>query len=526
MTKPTYRKRYLEFKTKYGRIKEAMNSLKLNYDKLKIKYDRKEQRCVTLEKGMEDLRVRLAKDMEDLRVRLAKAEGRLAQHDNPHMPSSKKPIGQKNNGIVSDKPDKPEGKPKKPGAQKGHPGVTSRPKPTQFKTHMPEMCPRCGTSDLEVTNIELKDITDIPPKVKAVTTQHTTNTCRCLNCGHSGIELEVQTHENSEDPQSCPIMCSENKNEVVLPASEKISYKVIPSHGRYGRNLVTEAVNNFACRMPNRMNAAEIMRYGISMATGTIHNILSRTGKNMGTKALHIMESVKASDLLHVDETSFSLNGKNVWVWIFFNPRTGETLYVIRESRGKDVIREVLGSDWKGTIVCDGWTAYKGYNIQRCWAHILREIRDVVRKNPDCQEAKQMLRVLTNAYRRGTDAQKISESQAEDNETFESRRKLYKYLRRRIRGILKIRTDCEDLQKFRTKLGNAYEDLFRFILDPRIPPTNNAAERGLREIVIHRKIRGSIRSEDTMEWLGYLFTCITTWKMRGLNPLKEMAAYI
>ena len=186
---------------------------------------KKEQRCVALEKGM-----------KDLRVRLAKAEGRLAQHDNPHTPSSKKPIGQKKNGIVSNKP---EGKPKKPSAQKGHQGVTSRPKPTKSKTYMPEMCPLCGISDLEVTNIELKDITDIPPKVKAVTTQHTANTCRCLNCGHSGIELEVQTHENSEDPQRCAIMGSENKNEAVLPASEKISYKVIPSHGRYGRNLVT-----------------------------------------------------------------------------------------------------------------------------------------------------------------------------------------------------------------------------------------------------------------------------------------------
>ena len=83
----------------------------------KIKYDKKEQRVqITLEKGM-----------ADLRVRLAKAEGRLAQHDNPHTPSSKKPIGQKNNGIVSNKP---EGRPKKPGAQKGHQGVTSRPKPT------------------------------------------------------------------------------------------------------------------------------------------------------------------------------------------------------------------------------------------------------------------------------------------------------------------------------------------------------------------------------------------------------------
>ena len=137
-----------------------------------------------------------------------------------------------------------------------------------------------------------------------------------------------------------------------------------------------------------------------------------------------------------------------------------------------------------------------------------------------------MLRVLIRAYRRGTDAQEISETRAEDKETFESRREMYKYLRRCIRGILKIQTDCADLQAFRAKLGNAYHDLFRFILDPCIPPTNNAAERGLREIIVHRKIRGSIRSEDTMEWLGCLFTCITAWKMHDLNPLKEMAAYI
>ena len=59
------------------------------------------------------------------------------------------------------------------------------------------------------------------------------------------------------------------------------------------------------------------------------------------------------------------------------------------------------------------------------------------------------------------------------------------------------------LEKFMGKINNAGSDLFRFVLNPNIPPTNNAAERGLREIVIHRKIRGSIRSEDTMEWLGY-----------------------
>ena len=78
--------------------------------------------------------------MKDLRVRLAKAEDRLAQHDNPHTPSSKKPIGQKNNGIVSDKPDKPEGKPKKPDAQKGHPELPVVPNPHSLR----HTCRRCA----------------------------------------------------------------------------------------------------------------------------------------------------------------------------------------------------------------------------------------------------------------------------------------------------------------------------------------------------------------------------------------------
>ncbi len=79
--------------------------------------------------------------------------------------------------------------------------------------------------------------------------------------------------------------------------------------------------------------------------------------------------------------------------------------------------------------------------------------------------------------------------------------------------------------KFMGKLGRALPDLFRFVLDPSIPPTNNAAERGLREIVVHRKMRGGIRAEGTMEWMGNLFTCVSTWKNRGLDYLQEIARY-
>ncbi len=63
--------------------------------------------------------------------------------------------------------------------------------------------------------------------------------------------------------------------------------------------------------------------------------------------------------------------------------------------------------------------------------------------------------------------------------------------------------------KFMGKLGRALPNLFRFVLDPRIPSTNNAAGRGLREIIVHRKIRGGIRAERTMELMGNLFSCVS-----------------
>ena len=63
------------------------------------------------------------------------------------------------------------------------------------------------------------------------------------------------------------------------------------------------------------------------------------------------------------------------------------------------------------------------------------------------------------------------------------------------------------------------------MLNPKVQPTNNAAERGLREIVVHRKIRGSLRAESSMETCGNIFTCVSAWKNRGPDYTKEMLAY-
>ena len=87
--------------------------------------------------------------------------------------------------------------------------------------------------------------------------------------------------------------------------------------------------------------------------------------------------------------------------------------------------------------------------------------------------------------------------------------------------------EIPELKQFLTvKLRHAAPGLFLYVFDPRVASTNNAAERGLREPVVHRKVRSSIRSEDTMIWWGNLFTCVMTWKARNMDTYTELAKYV
>jgi len=65
------------------------------------------------------------------------------------------------------------------------------------------------------------------------------------------------------------------------------------------------------------------------------------------------------------------------WIWTFTTPF--ETFIVIRKSRGTKVLIEVLTRRFKGIIVCDGWKPYVRFTkrLQRCWAHLLRESKEL-----------------------------------------------------------------------------------------------------------------------------------------------------
>ena len=70
---------------------------------------------------------------------------------------------------------------------------------------------------------------------------------------------------------------------------------------------------------------------------------------------------------------------------------------------------------------------------------------------------------------------------------------------------------------FATKLGNAAESFYTFVLHPGMDPTNNLAECTLRPGVIARKIRFELRTAGGQKMFGSMTSCIVTWHLLRYN---------
>ncbi|KXA96493.1 hypothetical protein AKJ39_04555 [candidate division MSBL1 archaeon SCGC-AAA259J03] len=67
---------------------------------------------------------------------------------------------------------------------------------------------------------------------------------------------------------------------------------------------------------------------------------------------------------------------------------------------------------------------------------------------------------------------------------------------------------------------------FTFVIEPDVDPTNNQAERDLREPIVIRKIIGTLRNEKGTKIFERIMTMLATWKRQGLNPKEEMLKII
>ena len=165
-------------------------------------------------------------------------------------------------------------------------------------------------------------------------------------------------------------------------------------------------------------------------------------------------------------------------------------------------------------LVSDFYAAYHHYDgpKQRCWAHLLRDIHDLVALY---LKDVPLARWAAAVHRLYEEAKAFSHPQAQ-------RRRLAQLAWERQLLVIcqPFLADRLALQgRLCRRIERHIKELFVFVAEPDVPSDNNAAERCLHHLVISRKVSGGTRSEQGTESKMTLASIFGTWRAQGLNPL-------
>jgi len=237
-----------------------------------------------------------------------------------------------------------------------------------------------------------------------------------------------------------------------------------------------------------------------------------------------IKEVVRSSPYVNVDETGWRVDGQNRWLWVFVT--RDAVLYIIDETRSSKVINGVLGERYGGILGSDFFLAYNPIACggkQRCLAHLLGDVKEIEEKNRFpldsgdgrfCHDLKAILKEAIddwNEYKKGN----IGKGElAEEGDRIISR----------MIELIQIPVENPDTQRIRERIIKHDRELFLFLDNPEVEPTNNIAERQLRPNVIMRKITFGNRSEDGAEKHQIIMSIIQTGILNRIEPLNLFLA--
>lgn len=409
----------------------------------------------------------------ELSETVAELEAILARYENAHTPPSLK---EKN---------KVKPKSSSPGRRKGYEGST-RPtaEPERIIGVTLEECPHCHSPLEEPIKIETRTIEEIPEPQPITVTEFRVAHYDCPSC---------EEHVIARHPEC-------------------------PTEGRFGPRALAHITHlKYDDRLPHRKVCRTLKReFGLEVTLATVLDVTRRVSRALKGEYEGIKKRIRESEVVYIDETSIRVNGDKYWIWGFTTET--DTLVVIRHSRGKNVLKEVLGKNFKGIIVCDGLKSYSNFtmNIQRCWAHILREARFVAEKE---QEAEGLCKGLHRLYDRLVDA--MAKGPPPDE-----RARLHRNALAALRYWLGKEYTAKRVVKFVAKVKTAMKYLLTFVLNPGVEPANNRAERALREHVVIRKIIGTLRNEKGTGIHETVMSCLVTWRQQGLNPYDEIVRQV
>ena len=434
----------------------------------------------------------LSKQVDVLSKRVEELEKQMGMNSkNSHKPPT-------SDGMRKTKSQRQKGG--KRGRPIGHRGETRMQSeiPDEVKEYKPEFCPHCAHElhSVEQTKVDKRQVIDIVFRQEI--TEHRRITGICPHCGD---------RVRGSFPQN-----------VVAPV-------------QYGDGIASLAVYLNAYQHLPIERTAELLGVllgGNGPSIGTVAHMVNRAGEKAIPQLHIIRERILEADVIHVDETSLSAEGRR---WLHVVDSKDYTYYGVHEKRGYDAIHDIgLLERYHGIMVHDFWSSYFKDQLPgthaMCNAHLLRELEAIIDSKKGQAWAAKMQQFLRESWKEVKVARETSSGGLSDDRKSALTQEYGAILKSAEAELEKLKpppskrrrnaakTDAENLW---CRFVDYAEAILRFIHDPRVPFDNNSAERSLRMMKLKMKISGTFRSDKGAHVFAALRSFMSSAKKQGFD---------
>jgi transposase len=421
--------------------------------------------------------VQLRAQLADTQAQLAAVEAERQQTRQELVDLKRKPFTVRSQSDNTTPP-KPRGRPF------GHAG-SSRPRPTRID-HIQaisagDTCPDCGTPFTGAGTTRSRVVEDIVLVRPTVITKYVIERRWCPSCR--------SYHEDAVT-------------------------EALPRH-RLGLHVLLFVVyQKVALGLSYSKIQRELRSYfGLRLSAGELPSMVAEVAALFGPAYGRLLQLMRQQAAIHIDETSWRIDGIPHWLWVFVNDVVA--LYVVSRSRGSKVPQALLGPDFDGVAISDFFSAYSPLEVEKakCWAHLLRDSYDYAKGQDSDSERMRFHRRLHELFvEMGLALEQVQADPAGRQRVCdEMRTKLWQFATEHWRTW-----QCQQLAE---RIKKYLDDLVVWLSNPAVGPTNNAAERALRGAVVTRKTSFGSRSKRGAHAFARMLSIIMTWERQGKDFL-------
>lgn len=376
---------------------------------------------------------------------------------------------------------------RKRGARRGHPPHLRALLPAEAVKRRievrPTVCP-CGSTDLERTDEEplRHQIVDVPP-IRPEVIEYLQPSYRCRDCGSS----------------------------VYQPLPQEIRRRHFGPGVLALVGILTGSLNTSKRKALALMNEV----FGVPMSLGGLSACEEQIAHALAQPHQELLDYLQHQPTAHADETGWPRgNRQKGRLWTLCCATAA--VFMIQAGRGQKAAQKLLGV-FDGILHCDRWSGYNGFAglRQLCWAHLKRDFQAL-------SEAKgSMGRIGGELFALTKQILRLSKRVRDGTLRWPTFQHRMKPLMQRVETLLARGADSgQPLAGQCRRIFNQRHYLWTFVYDARVEPTNNRAERMVRQAVLWRKGSFGTQSQRGARYAERILSACATCRLQGRSVIE------